>query len=49
MTLFFIELGKTRPIRVGSGRVSVGQVKIAIPTTTKTVKSSSSISTVGKM
>ena len=30
-TLFLIELGKTRPIRVGSERVFAGQAKIAIP------------------
>ena len=30
-TLFLIRPGKTRPIRVGPGRVPAGQAKIAIP------------------
>ena len=30
-TLFLIGPGKTRPIRVGPGRVSAGRAKIAIP------------------
>ena len=43
MTLFLIRLGKIRPIRVGSDRVPVGRVEIAIPTDNLCAEASKSL------